>query len=135
MRQDKIILNNYIKNDPLSEENLDKTLDLVNEFRLSCKNKSIWLYTGYKTIGVDDVLWGLEPNIVSEKVLEPDKIIEGINDLRKRSEIISKCDVLIDGQYMESQRNITLPWVGSANQRVIDIQKSLQKGKIVLWQT
>ncbi|MFG6369451.1 MAG: radical SAM protein [Lachnospiraceae bacterium] len=54
----------------------------------------------------------------------------------KRSDIASICDVLIDGQYIiESQHDITLPWRGSANQRVINIQKSLQKGEIVLWQT
>lgn len=53
----------------------------------------------------------------------------------KRKNIISECDVLIDGQYIDSQRDITLPYRGSSNQRLIDIQQSLQKGEIVLWQT
>lgn len=45
----KIIVNNYIENDPLSEENLEKTLNIVNEICLSFGNtKTIWLYTGYQ---------------------------------------------------------------------------------------
>lgn len=129
------ILNDYIENDPLSEENLDDVLDLVNEIRLSCPWKTIWLYTGYKVTGVIEGFWGLEPNVITDKVLEPDKLVKGIDDAKKRSDIISKCNVLIDGQYIDSQRNITLPWRGSSNQRVISIQESLQKGEIILWQT
>ena len=50
----------------------------------------------------------------------------------KRAEIISKCNIFVDGQYIDSQRDITLKWKGSANQRVIDVQKSLQQNKIIL---
>lgn len=70
----------------------------------------------------------------------PDDII-GYSDIEvrymcKRNEIISKCDVLVDGQYIESQRDISLPYHGSSNQRLIDIQQSLRKDEtIVLWQT
>ena len=117
---ERIVINDYIENDPLSENNLDKTLYLVNEFRLSSPQKSIWLYTGYTIneifpIGLDD-----------------DKRIEMTI---KRQQIIKECDVLVDGQYIESQRDITLPYRGSVNQRLIDIKQSLQKGEIVLWQT
>ena len=127
------LLNNG--SDPLSEENLNKSLDLVNDIRLSCSQKSIWLYTGYKVVGIIDGFWGVEPNVITNKILDPDKLVKGINDAKKRSDIISKCDVLIDGQYIDSQRDISLPYRGSKNQRLIDIQKSLQKGEIVLWQT
>ena len=41
--QDKVIINDYIEDDPLLENNLDKTLDLVNIIRLSMSQKSIWL--------------------------------------------------------------------------------------------
>ena len=44
---DYMLKSNDEINDPLSKNNLDKTLDLVNEFRLSSPRKSIWLYTGY----------------------------------------------------------------------------------------
>lgn len=119
----RIIINNYIENDPLSENNLNKTLDLVNDIRLSSPQKSIWIYSGF--------VW--------ENVMEyqyPDDVIFSDNDVRctyKRNQIISQCDVLIDGQYIEAQRDISLPYRGSKNQRLIDVQQSLQKGEIVLW--
>lgn len=42
-------------------------------------------------------------------------------------------DVIVDGKYIESLRDVNLPWRGSSNQRVIDVQKSLEKGQIVLY--
>ena len=119
--------------EPLADENLDDVLDLVNRIRLSLPQKSIWLYTGYKVIGISNGFWGVEPNVITDKVLDPDKLVKGINDSKKRSDIISKCDVLIDGRYIDSQRDITLPYRGSTNQRVINIPQSLQKGKVALW--
>lgn len=119
--------------EPLAEENLDDVLDLVNEFRLSLPQKSIWLYTGYEVVGISNDFWGVEPNVITDKVLEPNKLVKGIDDAKKRSDIISKCDVLIDGRYIDSQRDLTLPYRGSKNQRLINIPKSLQKGKVVLW--
>lgn len=46
--------------------------------------------------------------------------------------ILSLTDVLIDGPYQEDKRDITLYLRGSSNQRVIDVQQSLQKGETVL---
>ena len=37
-------------------------------------------------------------------------------------------DVLVDGPYIEAERDISLPWAGSKNQRVIDVKKSLERG-------
>lgn len=42
-------------------------------------------------------------------------------------------DVLVDGPYIEAQRDISLPWAGSNNQRVIDVKRSLKKNEVVLW--
>lgn len=104
--------------EPLAEENLDGVLDLVNEFRLSCPQKSIWLYTGYDFI---DILKD------TAKIKDKASLI--------RFMILKNVDVLIDGKYIDSKKDITLKWKGSSNQHVIDIQQSLQKGEIVLWQT
>ena len=115
--------------DPLFEENLDDVLELVNEIRLSFPQKSIWLYTGYTWNQIMDY----------EPMIDPDEFdyieesyIDGLYE--KRKQIISLCDVLVDGRYIDTKRDITLHWRGSLNQRVIDIKKSIQKGKIVLWQ-
>ena len=40
---------------------------------------------------------------------------------------------MIDGRYIDTEKDITMKWAGSTNQRVIDIQKTLQQGEIVLW--
>ena len=65
--------------------------------------KTQWLYTGY--------VW------------------EDIKDL----EIMKYIDVLVDGPYIEEQRDVSLKWRGSSNQRVIDVQKSLELNQIVLY--
>lgn len=118
--------------DPLNEANLDGVLGLVNQIRLLFPNKSIWLYTGYEVIGIEDGLFVLSPNVITDKVLEPKEMANRITEDIKRSDIIKNCDVLIDGRYVEEKRDITLKWRGSSNQRVIDVQKSLQQNEIVL---
>jgi len=116
--------------DPLHEANLDGVLNLVNEIRLLFGNtKTIWLYTGFQWSD----LW------CSEAGLQADYALDYCNKTsvnhKKRQEIIKQCNVLVDGQYIDSKRDITLKWRGSSNQRVIDIQRSLQEGKLILWQT
>ena len=48
-------------------------------------------------------------------------------------ELISYLDVLVDGKFIYEQWDNTLPWKGSANQRVIDVQETLKLGKMVLY--
>ena len=111
--------------EPLAEENLDDVLDLVNRIRLSSPPKTIWLYTGYEWQHIFDTQWHYHP-----------KTQEKLSIWRwRRQQIVSQCNVLIDGRYIDSERDITLPYMGSKNQRLIDIHQSLQKGEIVLWQT
>ena len=106
--------------DPLHEANLDGVLDLVNEIRLSLPNKSIWIYSGYT--------W----NQVMCPVITDDFNPSRDELLHKRKEIVKQCDVMVDGRYIDSQRDITLKWRGSKNQRVIDVKKSLEQNRIVL---
>ena len=103
--------------DPLHEANLDGVLDLVNEIRLSFPNKSIWLYSGYRFD--DEECW-----------VKPKNDIANIYRFM-RQEIIKNVDVMVDGRYIDSQRDITLKWRGSKNQRVILVKESLKKGEIV----
>ena len=119
IREDKIVINDYIENDPLSEENLDKTLATVNRFRLSLPNKSIWLYSGYDYQKVMRQL----PNLATK---------ENYN-MYKRQQIIKQCTVMVDGRYIDSQRNPSKKWAGSDNQRIIDTIKSLEQNKVVLY--
>lgn len=106
--------------DPLFENNLDDVLDLVNEIRLSFPKKTIWLYTGYKFEDLMKYEYGME-------------YINNFNVDALRQAIISQCDILVDGRYIDSQRDISLRWRGSKNQRVIDCRQSLQQNKVVIY--
>ena len=136
--------------DPLFESNLDGVLELVaevnkqynstqyivgdgknnhnilnanaNKIRLSSPRKSIWLYTGYEF-----------NEIFGDNQFED--LGNGYCKWTKRADIVSRCNILVDGKYIDSKRDLTLQYRGSDNQRLIDIQQSLQKGEIVLWQT
>ena len=111
--------------EPLAEQNLDEVLSLIKEIRISFPKKTIWLYTGFE--------W----NSLMSKICQPtfpDKDFEHIIEIhKKRKEIISLCNIVIDGEYIDEQRDITLKWRGSSNQRVIDVKQSLAQNKIVLY--
>ena len=47
--------------------------------------------------------------------------------------LLSSCDVLIDGPFVKELRDITLAFRGSSNQRIINVQKSLESGEVILW--
>ena len=113
--------------DPLHENNLDGVLHLVDRFRLSFPNKSIWIYSGYSFTELfmyDDPI-KKNPNYLKKDIMEIYK---------KRQEIVKQCTVMVDGRYIDSQRDISLRWRGSKNQNCIDIQQSLHQNKIVLYQ-
>ena len=109
--------------DPLHENNLDDVLKLVQEIRISFPEKTIWLYTGYD--------FELLNSKYNEYKYTP--FAANADEWLTRWEIISNVDVLIDGEYIDEQRDITLKWRGSSNQRVIDVKQSLTQNKIVLY--
>jgi len=124
---ERVVVNDYIENDPLSENNLDKTLNLVNEFRLSSPQKSIWLYTGYT------VFFGKRRGEKTLSVKTYDYTLTDTLSTISREEILKQCNIVVDGKYIDSQRDITFKWRGSSNQRVIDIKKSLEQNEIILY--
>ena len=69
-------------------------------------DKSIWCYTGYH---------------FEQLLLHP-----------AQRALVQLCDVIVDGPYIESQRDLSLPFRGSRNQRLIDVAPSLQSGTISL---
>lgn len=93
--------------DPLNKNNINEVKLLIEEIILKYPNKNIWLYTGYT--------------------------YEEIKNDKTLFEIIKLCDILVDGKYIEDLRNINLHWVGSSNQRVINIKETLKTGEIELY--
>lgn len=100
-----LIANNITRNfclmggEPLCKENLELSLQLVSAVRQKFPNIKIYIWSGY-TI---------------EQLEEKNDLI--IN------KILSLSDVLIDGLFIESKKNLTLPLRGSSNQRIIDLTK------------
>lgn len=61
------------------------------------------------------------------------RTFENLRDNEETRLLLEGCDVLVDGPFILAQRDVTLAFRGSANQRIIDVQKSLQTGGIVLY--
>ena len=109
--------------DPLHENNLDEVLKLVKQIRISYPEKTIWLYTGYN--------FDLLNSKYNEYKYTP--FAANADEWLTRWEIISNVDVLVDGEYIDEQKDLTLKFRGSKNQRVIDVQQSLAQDKIILY--
>lgn len=88
--------------DPLHEKNVDACTKLAKEIKAKYPDKTIWLYTGY--------VW------------------ETIRHL----DIMKYLDVLVDGPFDVTRRDVTLKWKGSPNQRVIDVPKTRELNLVVL---
>ena len=103
---------------PLDPRNTDEVYRITNRVRQAYPSKNIWLYTGYT--------W--------EHIFELDKFCKERNlETVSPLDIVKLCDVVVDGAYVDSLRDISLPWAGSTNQRVIDVKKSLTENKVVLY--
>ena len=93
---------------PLDPHNAPKVLEIVKRVKMVFPNKDIWIYSGY--------VW---ENIIKDETLR---------------EILKYTDVLVDGAYVDELRDISLPFRGSSNQRIIDVPKSLEQNKVILWE-
>lgn len=89
----------------------------AEEFALMAKKVkamglNVWAYTGYTV----------------EEIMQYKYERRGWNDF------IKYVDVLVDGKYQECDKDLALSFRGSNNQRIIDMQKTLQTGKLSLFQ-
>lgn len=116
----------FLGGECLAEQNLDVVLDLIKEIRISFPEKTIWLYTGFE--------WNQIMNIkVMQPIFSCEDLENKIQNVLKRQEIIKQCDVLVDGEYIDEQKDLSLKFRGSSNQRVIDVKQSLTQNKVVLY--
>ena len=90
--------------EPMHPKNIEGTTKLAKAFKEKFPNKNLWAWSGFLF----------------------DK------DLRDK-EVINYLDVLVDGQYVDELSKPTLKWKGSTNQRVIDVQKSLNNKDVVFF--
>ncbi|MGV6935842.1 anaerobic ribonucleoside-triphosphate reductase activating protein [Paenibacillus sp. CMM36] len=89
-------------------QNIDGLLPLLKRLKNECKNKTVWIWSGY----------------TFEEILKDSS----------KKDMLSLCDVLIDGKFELDKKDLTLKWRGSSNQRVIDVQKSLELQMTILFE-
>lgn len=101
----------------LHHRNIEDVAKLVLMFKLDFPDKDIWLWTGFR--------W-------EELMEEMSYSYKGYAVYLKT--VLLNIDVLVDGRFIEEEKNLALPWAGSANQKVINVQESLKQNKIILYQ-
>ena len=100
--------------EPFEPQNQGPIVELLRQVKEKYPEKSIWAFTGY----------------IFDRDLLPGKV----GDPAITREYLEHLDVLVDGPFVEAEKNLTLRFRGSANQRLIDVPASLAKGAVVLWE-
>ena len=99
--------------EPFEVKNQEVLVHFLKKVKEKYPGKDIWCYTGY---------------LFDKELLEESRARCEYTD-----EMLSYIDILVDGRYIEEQKDITLQFRGSKNQRVIDVKRSLVTGEVVLW--
>lgn len=103
--------------DGLMPHNQETTLLICETFKRLYPKKKLYLWTGYD----------FKFNTLFDCLKNNEK-------LGLVGQIIVLCDIVIDQPFIEEQKDLTLKWCGSRNQRVIDVKKSIEKHEIVLYE-
>ena len=93
--------------EPLNPQNLPAIVPLAERFKAAHPHKTLWVYSGY----------------TFEQLLE--RLAQGDEPL---SRLLAQADVLVDGPFILAQKDISLTFRGSANQRILDVPASLAAG-------
>lgn len=92
--------------EPLAPVNLETVSLIIENLKKRFPKKRIWIYSGYT--------------------------YESLNKNQLR--VISKADILVDGQFIKEKKDLNLKFRGSSNQRIIDIQQTIKKSRLTLWE-
>ena len=97
--------------EPFEPENQRELVKLLRRVREELPEKNIWSFTGF--------------------VLDQDLLDGGRKHCEVTDEMLSLLDVLVDGPFKEEEKDITLAFRGSRNQRLIDMKKSLKEQEVI----
>ncbi len=100
--------------EPFDPRNQPAIVELLRQVKAKYPEKNIWAFSGY--------------------LFDRDILSGRLGDPAVTEEYLSYLDVLVDGPFIEAQKNLTLRFRGSSNQRLIDVPKSLKSGTVVLWE-
>ena len=98
--------------EPMEPANQQGLLDFVKRVKSTYPNKTIWCYSGY---------------LFDKELLSPSRA-----HCPWTRELLSYIDILVDGEFKNELKDITLRFKGSSNQRVIDVHSSLARNELVL---
>ena len=99
--------------EPFEPENQAELVKLFRKIKEIYPAKSLWCYSGY-TYETD--------------LAEGGKVYTDVTE-----EMLSYIDVLVDGEFVEEEKDLSLRFRGSRNQRLISLPETRKQGKIVLW--
>lgn len=108
--------------EPLERENQAALAPFLERVRAEAPGKGVWLYSGFTW----EEIMGEAP-----VALPYDQSQSPATEWTPR--ILACLDVLVDGPFVQAQKDISLRFRGSANQRLIDVPASLETGEVVLW--
>lgn len=97
--------------EPLEYTNQQGLVPLIKQVKEKLPNKSIWCFTGFD--------------------FEKDVMGKMYSNWEETRELISNIDVIVDGKFDESKKNVSLKFRGSENQRLIDVKKSIASNKVI----
>ena len=100
--------------EPFEPRNQRELLPFIKNVKVLYPNKTIWCYTG---------------NNLEHEIWRP-----GPGRCEVTDEFLQYIDVLVDGDFVQDQYDISLRFRGSSNQRIIDMNKTRAAGRVVLWQ-
>ncbi|MBQ9165752.1 MAG: anaerobic ribonucleoside-triphosphate reductase activating protein [Oscillospiraceae bacterium] len=99
--------------EPFEPQNQPDLVKLLRRVRAELPQKTVWCFTGY--------------------TLETDILTGKLGDWAITKEMLSYIDVLVDGEFVLEQKDITLRFRGSSNQRLIDLKKTLEADHVIWW--
>lgn len=98
--------------EPMEHSNQQGLLPLLRKVKAAYPKKTIWCFSGY--------------------LFDKDIVGRMMNTWKETKELLSYIDVLVDGEFVEAKKDLTKRFKGSANQRTIDVQASLNEGRVVI---
>lgn len=98
--------------EPMEFENQPEVADLILRIKRELPQKNVWIYTGF--------------------TYDKDLVSGGRRYGDRTDDILDNTDVLVDGKFILEQKDLTLQFRGSANQRLIDMKKTRKSGEVIL---
>ena len=113
MKPDYIKGFSLLGGEPFEKENQAVLCEVLEKIKEAYPEKTVWCYTGFS--------------------YDTDLLTGKICDFSITKRMLDCIDILVDGKFIEEEKDLSLRFKGSRNQRIIDVKASLKEGKIIRW--